>query len=80
MTAGYDWTTENLIDGERGTMHIGRAMLSREVTDETTLSAGYVGALLRRSHRRPHLAGRWSSAGTASWRLAPASACSPARR
>jgi len=42
MTAGYDWTTENLIDGERGTMHIGRAMLSREVTEKTTLSAGYV--------------------------------------
>jgi hypothetical protein len=43
MTAGYDWTTESLIDGERGTMHIGRAMLSREVTTKTTLSAGVVG-------------------------------------
>jgi hypothetical protein len=43
MTAGYDWTTENLIDGERGTMHVGRAMLSREVTTKTTVSAGYVG-------------------------------------
>lgn len=43
MTAGYDWTTENLIDGERGTLHIGRAMLSREVGTRTSLSAGYVG-------------------------------------
>jgi hypothetical protein len=43
MTAGYDWTTENLIDGERGTLHIGRATLAREVTTRTTLSAGYVG-------------------------------------
>jgi hypothetical protein len=43
MTAGYDWTTENLIEGERGTLHIGRTTLSREVTTRTTLSAGYVG-------------------------------------
>ena len=42
MTAGYNWTTENLIDGERGTMQIGRAMLSREVTEKTVLSVGYV--------------------------------------
>ena len=42
MTAGYDWTTENLIDGERGTLHIGRATLSREVTTKTTLSASVV--------------------------------------
>ena len=32
MTAGYDWTTENLIEGERGTLHIGRTTVSREVT------------------------------------------------
>jgi hypothetical protein len=42
MTAGYDWTTENLIDGERGTLHIGRATLSRDVTTRTTLSASVV--------------------------------------
>ena len=43
MTAGYDWTTENLIDGERGTLHIGRAVVSRDVGTRTSLSAGYVG-------------------------------------
>jgi hypothetical protein len=42
MTAGYNWTTENLIDGERGTLHIGRAALAREVTARTTLSASVV--------------------------------------
>ena len=42
MTAGYDWTTENLIEGERGTLHLGRAILSREVTTRTTLSASVV--------------------------------------
>lgn len=43
MTAGYDWTTEHLVDGERGTLHIGRTGLAREITTHTTLSASYVG-------------------------------------
>ena len=43
MTAGYDGTTEKLIDGERGTLHIGRASLARDVTERTALSIGYVG-------------------------------------
>ncbi|MBF8299784.1 MAG: hypothetical protein HW394_154 [Acidobacteria bacterium] len=43
MTAGYDWTTENLVDGERGTLHTGRTSLAREVSTRTTLSGSYVG-------------------------------------
>ena len=43
MTAGYDWTTEHLVDGERGTLHIGRTSLARVITTHTTLSATYVG-------------------------------------
>jgi len=43
MTAGYDWTTEHLVDGERGTLHIGRTGLARELTEHTTVSASYVG-------------------------------------
>jgi hypothetical protein len=43
IAGGYDWTTEHLIDGERGTMHIGRISLSRDVTSRTSLSVGYLG-------------------------------------
>jgi hypothetical protein len=43
MTAGYDWTTEHLVDGERGTLHIGRTGLAREITTHTTLNVSYVG-------------------------------------
>ena len=43
MTAGYDWATENLVDGERGTLHTGRTSLSRQTSTQTTLSATYVG-------------------------------------
>ncbi len=43
MTVGYGWTAENLVDGERGTLHIGRAGLTRTITARTTLSASYVG-------------------------------------
>jgi len=43
MTAGYGWTTEHLVDGERGTLHIGRTSLAREVSTRTTLSGSYVG-------------------------------------
>ena len=43
MTAGYDWTTESLVDGERGTLHTGRTSLAREVSERTTLSGSYVG-------------------------------------
>ena len=42
LTAGYDWTTEHLIDGERGTLHSLRTTLSRDVTSRTSLSVGYV--------------------------------------
>jgi hypothetical protein len=43
MTLGYDFTTENLIEDARGTMHTARAGLSREWSMRTTLSATYVG-------------------------------------
>ena len=43
MTVGYDFTTESLVDDARGTMHTGRAGVSREWSALTTLSATYVG-------------------------------------
>jgi hypothetical protein len=45
MNATYDWTTEHLIEGPQGTLHVGRTSLAREVTPRTTLSGGYVGRL-----------------------------------
>ncbi len=43
MTAGYDWTTEHLVEGERGTLHIGRMGLSRDVSSRVSLTGSYVG-------------------------------------
>jgi hypothetical protein len=43
LTAGYQWTTEHLIDGERGTVHIGRLTLARDVTPRTAVTTSYVG-------------------------------------
>jgi len=43
LTGAYGWTTEYLVDGERGTLHIGRAGLSRDISTKTTLTSGYVG-------------------------------------
>ena len=43
MNAGYDWTSEHLVEGDRGTLHVGRAAVSREVTTRTTLTGSYVG-------------------------------------
>ena len=45
MTSGYDWITEHLIAGERGTMHIGRLGWSRDVTSRTTFTTSYIGRL-----------------------------------
>jgi hypothetical protein len=42
MTAGYDFTTETLVNDVRGTMHSARVGLSREWTERTTLSATLV--------------------------------------
>jgi len=43
VSGGYDWITERLIDGERGTLHMGRASVSRDVTSRTALAVNYVG-------------------------------------
>lgn len=42
LTAGYDFTTERLVDDERGTMHTARLGLSQEWSTRATLSATYV--------------------------------------
>jgi hypothetical protein len=42
MTAGYDFTTETLVDDARGTMHTVRTGLSREWSTLTSLSGTYV--------------------------------------
>jgi hypothetical protein len=43
MTASYDWSSEYLVDGERGTMHVGRIGMAHDVTSRTNLTAHYVG-------------------------------------
>jgi hypothetical protein len=43
VSAGYDFSTEHLIEGDRGTMHVGRLGISRDVSTRTSLTAGYVG-------------------------------------
>jgi hypothetical protein len=43
MSTGYDLVTEHLIDGERGTMQVGRLGVSRDMTSRTAVTATYVG-------------------------------------
>lgn len=43
LSAAYDWSSEYLVDGERGTLHVGRVGVSRDVTTRTSLTAFYVG-------------------------------------
>jgi len=43
LTTGYNWTTEHLLDGERGTLHAGRIAVARDVTPRTALTGSYVG-------------------------------------
>jgi hypothetical protein len=43
MSSGYDWISEHLVDGERGTLQIGRVGLSRDLSSRTAISAAYVG-------------------------------------
>ena len=43
FSSSYTFTTENLIDGERGTLHVGRMGLSRDTTERTNIGINYVG-------------------------------------
>lgn len=43
MTAAYDWSSEYLVDGELGTLHVGRLGVSRDVTTRMNVTAHYVG-------------------------------------
>jgi hypothetical protein len=43
FNAGYDWSSEYLVDGERGTMHVGRAGVSRDITSRMNITAQYIG-------------------------------------
>ena len=42
-TGSYDFSTEYLVDGEMGTMHVGRLGASRDVTSRTSVTAAYSG-------------------------------------
>lgn len=42
MTAGYDYTSENLVDSDTGTLHQGRVALSRELTSRLSISGSYL--------------------------------------
>lgn len=43
LSAGYDWSSEYLVDGERGTLHVGRLGASRDITSRMNVTAHYVG-------------------------------------
>jgi hypothetical protein len=43
LSAGYDFSSEYLVDGERGTLHIARLGASRDMTSRTNVTAYYVG-------------------------------------
>lgn len=68
VTAGYAWTAERLVDGERGALHVGRISLARELTTRTTLTGSYVGRSFD-----DHVASHSSHAALVGWNreLAP---------
>ncbi len=41
-SAAYTWTTEHLVEGDRGTLHVGRATLARELSARTSLTGSYI--------------------------------------
>ena len=45
LSSNYDYISEHLVDGERGTLHIGNISLSRNLSTRTSVSAGYIGRL-----------------------------------
>lgn len=49
FSALYDWTTENLVNDSHGTLHTARTGLSRELSERSSISAGYVGRLFQDS-------------------------------
>jgi len=42
VSTAYNWTTEHLVDGERGTLHTGRVSWARDMTARTNVSGSYV--------------------------------------
>ena len=42
LSSNYDWISEHLVDGERGTLQIGRIGLSRDLSSRTAITAGYI--------------------------------------
>ena len=42
ISTAYNWTTEHLVDGERGTLHTGRVGWSQDITSKTTIGGSYV--------------------------------------
>jgi hypothetical protein len=44
-TALYDFTTENLVNEDRNTLHVGRTALSRQLSARSSLSGEYIGRL-----------------------------------
>ena len=43
MTGGYDFITENLLEGDSGTLHTGRFGLGRDITTRTSVTGSYLG-------------------------------------
>lgn len=45
FNALYDFTTENLINDSEGSLHLARMNMSREISERTSFSGGYIGRL-----------------------------------
>ena len=45
VTALYDFTTENLLNEGHGNLHLARTTVSRQLSERSTISTGYVGRL-----------------------------------
>ena len=45
VNARYDWTTESLLNDSRGSLHVARTDLSRQLSERTSVMTGYVGKL-----------------------------------
>jgi hypothetical protein len=58
LTGSYDFSTEYLVDGEAGTLHVGRLGAARDITSRMNVTAHYVGR-----HFADDLAGSHGSHG-----------------
>ena len=77
FSAGYDYTTENLVDTPSGTLQTGRLGLAREVSPYTTIGASYLARYFEEPHMAPPLLVTSDGEFESSTTLAPPSLVPP---